>query len=114
MACCFVKLAGGAQTPSKKTLFEEWCDVSVYTTHGVSTCHWKVGKCECIVGAECPTVADTEATPEFRVIGQMGRVVPEAPKGRISTLLIYSARVRGYDQVTFIRMFTKFCKISGS
>ena len=29
----------------------------------------------------------------------MGSIVPEVPKGRTSTLLVYSARVRGYDQV---------------
>ncbi|CAI5710086.1 unnamed protein product [Peronospora effusa] len=29
----------------------------------------------------------------------MGSIVPEVPKGRNSTLLVYSARVRGYDQV---------------
>ena len=28
----------------------------------------------------------------------MGSIVPEVPKGRTSTLLVYSARVRGYDQ----------------
>ncbi|CAI5706517.1 unnamed protein product [Peronospora effusa] len=29
----------------------------------------------------------------------MGSIVPEVPKGRTSTLLVYSTRVRGYDQV---------------
>ena len=47
----------------------------------------------------CPTVADIETTPKFRVIEQMGSIVPEVSKGRTSTLLVYSARVRGYDQV---------------
>ena len=40
-----------------------------------------------------------KATPKFRVIEQMGSIAPEVPKGRTSTLLIYSARSRGYDQV---------------
>ena len=35
----------------------------------------------------------------FRVFEHMGSIVPEVPKGRTSNLLVYSARVRGYDQV---------------
>ena len=39
----------------------------------------------------------------FRVIEQMGSIVPEVSNQRSSTLLVYSARVRGYDQVmTFL------------
>ena len=32
----------------------------------------------------------------LRVIEQMGSIVPEVPKGRTSTLLVYSAQVRDY------------------
>ena len=46
-----------------------------------------------------PTDADSEATPKFRVVEQMGSIVPEESIHRSSTLLVYSSRVRGYDQV---------------
>ena len=64
-----------------------------------STCPRWVGKCGSAVGAGCPTVADSEAIPKFTVIEQMGSIVPEVLKGRTSTLLVFSARVRDYDQV---------------
>ena len=46
-----------------------------------------------------PTDADSEDTPKFRVVEQMGSIVPEESIHRSSTLLVYSSRVRGYDQV---------------
>ena len=50
-------------------------------------------------GAGCPTDADSKAIPKFRVVEQMSSIVPEVSKFRTSTLLVYSARVRGYDQL---------------
>ena len=51
------------------------------------------------VGAGCSTVADSGATRISRVIEKMGSVVPDVPKGQTSSLLVYSSRERGYDQV---------------
>ena len=46
-----------------------------------------------------PTDTDFEATPTFMVVEQMGIIVPEVPNKWFSHMLVYVARVRGYEQV---------------
>ena len=50
------------------------------------------------VGAGCLAVEDSDATQSVRVYDQMGSVVPGWSGERHPKLLVYSARVRGYDR----------------
>ena len=49
------------------------------------------------VWAGCPTDADSEAALSVGVVEQMGSLVPEVSSDRSSSLLVYSARVKGYE-----------------
>ena len=51
---------------------------------------------------ECPTDADSEATPTFKVVEKMGSMVPEVPNEWSSNMLVYSTGVRDYDQVMIL------------
>ena len=103
MARCYARVSSGAKMPSKKTPFPKGASKnqrarrmsSAPTTEGSK-------KCGNAVGMGCSTDADSEATPKFRVVEQMGSIVPEVSRFRTSILLVYSARVRGYDQVMIL------------
>ena len=58
-----------------------------------------VGKYGSTVRVGCPTDADSEATPTFKVVEKRGIIVPEVPDKWSSNMMSYSPRVWGYDQV---------------
>ena len=58
-----------------------------------------IGKCGSAVEAGIPTDTDSEATQTFRVVEQIGSIVPEVPNKCSSNMLVDSARVRSYEQV---------------
>ena len=62
-------------------------------------------------------VVSSEATPMFRVVKRMGSMLPKVPNKWSSKMLVYSARVRGYDHVMILRRFgciTELCTFRGS
>ncbi|CAI5721776.1 unnamed protein product [Peronospora farinosa] len=82
MTCRYVKVAAGAKAASKRSPNPKGGakNQRARRTGSAPAQDGSEKKCGSAVGAGCPTVTDSEATPKFRVIEQMGSIVPEVPK----------------------------------